>query len=354
MLKNAVAGMIVAVCTVTAWPSHVAGQAGQGGSRGNGAQGRGNAATPGLPTEKQMADSPEAQRHLKAGMAFVKNDPVLAEYAKASCTATGTQRDAVRRQALGLPPIPDEHIEPVKFFDNLYYIGFNDVGAWAIPTSDGIILIDSLNTYREAETIFAPDLMKVGLDPANVKYVIVGHGHADHFGGAAYFQDKYNARVGLSAADWEMVERTNPNRQPPKRDLILTDGQKVTLGDTTITLGLTPGHTPGSLAMFVPVKHHGVPHMVMIMSGTQMPTRKDHAAFDHVFKDIAKPLHTESAFNSHPGGLINTLPLMAAVRQQYPAGAAHPFLLGEERFGRFTSILMECASARLAAMEPAP
>ena len=346
MLKNALAGLVVAVCAATAWQSHVAGQG----------RGRGNAAPEGLPTEKQMAESQEAQRHIAAAMALAKTD--LVEHAKANCTATGTQRDAVRRQALGLPPIPDEHIEPVKFFDNLYYIGFNDVGAWAIPTSDGIILIDSLNTVQEAETVFAADLMKVGLNPANVKYVIVGHGHADHWGGASFFQDKYKARVGLSAADWEMVERINPNANPqqanrprPKRDLILTDGQKITLGDTTITIGITPGHTPGSLAMFVPVKHHGTPHMAMILSGTQMPTRKDYAAFEHVFRDIAKPLKAETAFGGHPGGQVNTLPLMATVRQQYPAGAAHPFLLGEERFGRYMSIMLECGNARLAAMD---
>src|SRR5258705_7083732 len=135
MLKKAVAGMVVAVCTVTAWQSHVAAQGG----------GRGNAAPPaGFPTEKQFAESKEAQRHVAAAMALAKTD--LVDQAKGFCTATGVQREAVARQAQGLAPIPDVHIEPVKIFDNLYYIGFNDVGAWATSTSDGTILTDSLNT----------------------------------------------------------------------------------------------------------------------------------------------------------------------------------------------------------------
>jgi metallo-beta-lactamase class B len=347
MSKKTLAGIVVAVCMATTWQSHGAAQGG----------GRGNAAPPtGFPTEKQLAESQEGQRHIAAAMALAKTD--LVDQAKGFCTATGVQREAVARQAQGLPPVPDVHIEPVKIFDNLYYIGFNDVGAWAIPTSDGIILIDALNTVQEAETVLAPDLMKVGLNPANVKYVIVGHGHADHWGGASYFQDKYKARVGLTAADWEMVERINPNanaqqanRPRPKRDLILTDGQKITLGDTTITIGITPGHTPGSIAMFVPVKHHGASHMAMIMSGTQMTSAASFAAFQHVFNDIAKPLKAETALNSHPGGLVNTLPTMAALRQQYPAGA-HPYLLGEERFGRNMAIMLECGSARLAALAP--
>jgi metallo-beta-lactamase class B len=346
-MKNTLAGIVVAVCMATTWQSHGAAQGG----------GRGNAAPPtGFPTETQFAESKEAQRHVAAAMVLAKTD--LVDQAKGFCTATGVQREAVARQAQGLPPVPDVHIEPVKIFDNLYYIGFNDVGAWAIPTSDGIILIDALNTVQEAETVFAPDLTKMGLNPANVKYVIVGHGHADHWGGASFFQDRYKARVGLTAADWEMVERINPNanaqqanRPRPKRDLILTDGQKVTLGDTTITIGITPGHTPGSIAMFVPVKHHGASHMAMIMSGTQMTSDASFAAFQHVFNDIARPLKAETALNSHPGGLVNTLPTMAALRQQYPAGA-HPYLLGEERFGRYMAIMLECGSARLAALAP--
>jgi hypothetical protein len=73
-----------------------------------------------------------------------------------------------------------------------------------------------------------------------------------------------------------------------------------------------------------------------------------------VFNDIAKPLKAETALNSHPGGLANTLPTMAALRQQYPTGAAHPYLLGEERFGRYMAIMLECGSARLAALNPGP
>ena len=41
-----------------------------------------------------------------------------------------------------------------------------------------------------------------GLDPAQIKYVIVQHGHFDHFGGAQYLQDKYKARILMAAEDW--------------------------------------------------------------------------------------------------------------------------------------------------------
>ena len=63
----------------------------------------------------------------------------------------------------------------------------------------------------------------LGLDPAQIKYVIVSHGHGDHSGGAKYLQDKYGAHIILSEADWDLLDRTrnNPNAQPvPKRDMM--------------------------------------------------------------------------------------------------------------------------------------
>jgi glyoxylase-like metal-dependent hydrolase (beta-lactamase superfamily II) len=121
------------------------------------------------------------------------------------------------------------------------------VGQTGIPrgpsTSDGIILIDTIFDYSvEAEVV--DGLKKLGLDPSKIKYAIVSHGHGDHSGGAKYLQDRFGTRVIMGAPDWEMVARST--RDPaPKRDVVATDGQKLTLGDTTLTLYLTPGHTRG-------------------------------------------------------------------------------------------------------------
>src|SRR5918994_5666946 len=128
-----------------------------------------------------------------AAMALAQSD--LVAEAKAFCTPTGPQRVALARQAAGLPQLEDRPLEPIKVFENLYYIGFSDVGAWAIPTSDGIILIDALNSSDEARDILVPSLKKVGLDPSRIRYIILGHGHNDHTGGALYLQNTYGARV---------------------------------------------------------------------------------------------------------------------------------------------------------------
>jgi metallo-beta-lactamase class B len=108
-------------------------------------------------------------------------------------------------------------------------------------------------------------LRALGLDPAAIRYVIVTHAHNDHFGGAKYLQDTYGARIVLSTADWDHMTKWPQLGSPapfPKRDIEAKNGDAITLGDTTIRLYLTPGHTPGTLSAIIPVRDNGEPHLV--------------------------------------------------------------------------------------------
>src|ERR1044071_541973 len=71
---------------------------------------------------------------------------------------------------------------PSQLFDNLYYVGKTDVGAWILKTSDGLVLFDTLNNPEEASNIIEPGMRKLGLDPAQVKLVVLTHSHNDHTG----------------------------------------------------------------------------------------------------------------------------------------------------------------------------
>src|SRR5262245_17966235 len=147
-------------------------------------------------------------------------------------------------------------LEPVKLFDNLYAVGNSEATVYAITTSQGIILIDSGYADRvEKEVVDGLKAQK--LDPANVKYILVGHGHGVHFGGSSYFQDHYGAKVGLTAADWDLMYPANPpanaaNQVKPKRDLGLKEGEPVKLGDEAVTIVEIPGHTPEAVAFRCP------------------------------------------------------------------------------------------------------
>lgn len=334
MLKKLLAVFVMATCAVAVAQA----QGGRGG-RGQANQ---------FPDARQFAESAAAQQHVAAAMKIAGTD--LVNEAKAFCTPTGPQRPALVRQAAGLKPEPDRPLEPIRVFENLYYLGFSDVGAWAIPTSDGIMLFDTLNSGDEARDVIAGGLKKVGLDPAQIRYVIIGHGHNDHTGGGAYLQTTYKPRILMGAPDWKShIAGERPDRPVMTHDSNVTDGQTLTLGDTTVTLALTPGHTPGTIAMLLPVKHQGRTHTALLMSGTQMPTRQSLAAFEHVFTDFAKKQNAEAALGSHPGTLLS-LETLEALGRRYPPGP-HPLLHGPQRFARYLDIMLECGRARVAALE---
>ena len=140
---------------------------------------------------------------------------------------------------------------PQKLFDNLYFIGTTGAGIYAVNTSEGIIVIDTSFHYNSDALV--EELTEFGLAPNNIKYIIVSHGHDDRYFGASTLQKKYpSARVVMSEADWDVVAKdNNPAELKPKKDMTVADGEKLTLGDATITFYITPGHTPGPLSMIV-------------------------------------------------------------------------------------------------------
>jgi metallo-beta-lactamase class B len=146
-----------------------------------------------------------------------------------------------------------QKIEPFKVFDNLYYVGPCYVSVWLVTTPQGHILFDSAQEPY-VDHVFA-NIRKVGINLKDIKYIILSHGHLDHVGGAARLQEATGARVVAVAEDWKMIEALDgassrrdpkPNRMP-KRDMVVKDGDTLTLGNQTLKFHQLPGHTPGVL-----------------------------------------------------------------------------------------------------------
>jgi metallo-beta-lactamase class B len=254
------------------------------------------------------------------------------------------------------PPPPNRanwYTEPAKVFDDLYFVGTKDRSSWVLPTSGGLILIDTTFEY-EAEPVIVGGLKKLGFDPAAVKYVIISHGHPGEIGGAKLMQDRFGARIVMGDGDWEMTEQS-VNRFPngkPRRDIVAADGQKITLGDRTVTLVLMPGHTPGTVSMLFQVKDNGTPLTVAFSGGTEFNFPNDVPHFDTYIYSARKFAAAAAAAGatilmtnqSEFDNAASKIKMLAARRP----GEAHPFDLGRDAVQRYFNVFDECAQvARL-------
>jgi metallo-beta-lactamase class B len=246
------------------------------------------------------------------------------------------------------------YAEPARVFDNLYFVGGKVHSSWALTTRDGIILIDTIYPYNSEELIIG-GIRKLGLDPKNIKYVLVSHAHGDHIGGAEMLQTRYGVRVVMGGPDWDWVAKY-PNRyktMAPKRDIAATDGMKITLGDMTVTIWLTPGHTPGTLSYTFTVLDRGKPVNVAYSGGTAFnfvnntpdPGIKNFQTYIDSQKHMAEKAastgatvllsnHSEfdNAFNKNR---------MLAGRGDGP----HPYELGADWVQRYFQVMQGCARA---------
>jgi len=261
----------------------------------------------------------------------------------------------------GAPARDTWYAKPVKVFDNLYFVGQTEYSAWAVTTSEGIIIIDPIFDYSVEEEV-VNGLKTFGFDPNNIKYVLISHAHSDHVGGASYLQDRFNAKVIMSEADWTLLEGTKASWRKPRKELVATDGQKLTLGDTSITLNITPGHTLGTISSLIPVRDGNAKHVAAYWGGTAFnwtangaayitPERPSSFWFNRYidsaqrFRAAAKAAGADVILSNHTifDGSKTKLPALATRKP----GDPHPYVVGTDSVSRYLTVAEECAKAGL-------
>jgi metallo-beta-lactamase class B len=312
-----------------------------------------SAQAPGRGQASPRPDNPESLMHVDAAKKLAGSDPWLQAPFTFYCVAGNARGNS--------PTAPE--LEPVKLLDNVYAVGNSEATVYAITTPQGIVLIDSGYADR-VETVVVAGLRKLNLDPATVKFVLLGHGHADHFGGARYFQDHYGARVGTAAADWDLIDPPSPPANAPantanapasrpKRDLVLAEGQPITLGGTTITPVAIPGHTPGSMAFIFPVKEGKRTYVAGLFGGTILtadrittPGLKQYVqSIDH-YLDTAKRMKVDVEIQNHP--LFDGMAVKLEQLRQLKPGERNPFIVATDRYVKFWSVISQCIQAEIA------
>jgi metallo-beta-lactamase class B len=189
--------------------------------------------------------------------------------------------------------VPDRatwYAQPYKVFDNLYFIGTKIHSSWALTTTQGIIVIDTLFDYA-IEPEIVEGLTTLRLNPRDIKYVLISHAHGDHDQGAALRQNRFGAKVVMGAADWNATLQRPATAAGgvPKRDVVVDADTKITLGDTTVDVIATPGHTPGTLSYIFPVKDGGRTLTVAYSGGTAFNFPRQAQAFA-IYRDSQKKM----------------------------------------------------------------
>ncbi|MDW7547415.1 MBL fold metallo-hydrolase [Pseudoalteromonas sp. SCSIO 43201] len=248
-------------------------------------------------------------------------------------------------------------IPATKVFDNLYYVGTGGVSSWVIETSDGLILIDALNTVRQAKEYIEKGMLALGLNPADTKYLIISHEHGDHYGGQAHFVGNYKTKVVMSDVAWSRMENNkltvfSPRWGPmPKRDITVKDGETISLGDTQVQVYETPGHTPGTISLIFPVFDNGKKHMISLWGGTGLNYGPDLARIQSYtdaasrFGNITKAQGVDVFLSNHPtrDGSREKLKLMAERSKDQP----HPFVQGSDVVAKAYEMLASCTQAQV-------
>jgi metallo-beta-lactamase class B len=292
-----------------------------------------------------LAQTAEIESHLAAAKAAAGFDFTGTLARVCIAPQTGPGRDV----APPPPPARETYLtEPAKVFDNLYFVGTKFHSAWALVGSDGIILIDTLYEYASEEAIIG-GLKKLGLNPARVKLVVISHAHGDHVGGAALMQETYGSNIVMGAPDWESIAASR-NQYPngkPRRDLTGTDGQKIALGDVSVTLVATPGHTPGTLSAIFDVKDGGRTLTVAYSGGTAFNFVNDVPHFDTYIESqrrmaAAAERAGASVLMSNHSEFDNAVAKIKMLPGR-KAGEPHPFETGKEAVARYFKVTEECA-----------
>ncbi len=245
------------------------------------------------------------------------------------------------------------YADPARIGDNLYFLGTRVHSAFALVANTGeIILIDALFEYATPDEIVG-GLTRVGLDPRNIRYVLLSHAHGDHDGGARYLQETIpGATIVYGEGDWPAVlARTGPHavRSGPENDGI--DGRVISVGDVSVQIVTMPGHTPGTLSFLFEFTDGGQPVRVAYVGGTAISfTNPDPAFYDRYIASSAKVAAAAASYGavammSNHTEFDNGYYKAHTAATRTRGEVRNPFIVGADRVQDYFRVVQYCAAA---------
>lgn len=345
-------------------------------------------------------DTPIAKSYNDAAKAFADADdnPII-DWAYRIWCVTGYGSAAPGEVPDQLPPGPiTDYMSPkgysytrlakplppagLKFLDNAWYFGTDHTGAIVVKTPDGLVLFDALTTIQDVETQLLAPMRLAGLNPADIKYIFMGHGHGDHTGGANLIREKFAPGVKfvmggpdaaqIAASRKRALEaKLDPNAPagqrgaPPRTEAeragrlaTLPDpvdiqiqsipgfkwgAQRIQMGSTELVAILNPGHTPGQMTVIVPVTYRGKPHKMLMWSGNDSPQNAAlYGASGDWVRTVAYLEGADVYANSHAyqGAIFHHMR-----RQAEDPNYDNPMVMGVDGLQRHLGIFSNCQRA---------
>ena len=139
--------------------------------------------------------------------------------------------------------------------DNIYYVGTKELASFLIVTPAGDILMNS--DYESSVPVIQASVKELGFDFKDIKILIAGHAHPDHVEGDALVKQLTGAQVVVGRLEVPRTLEFRPGGKEHPIDRMVDDGDQVTLGGTTLTAHVMPGHTKGCLAWMMDLKENG-------------------------------------------------------------------------------------------------
>ncbi len=197
--------------------------------------------------------------------------------------------------------------EPFRVIGSIYYVGSEGIASWLIATPQGHILIDG-GVPEYAATIEA-NIKTLGFKLSDVKVLLNSHAHYDHAGGLAHLKADTHAKLLASAGDKPLLEKgVYPGQEddkslsfPPVRvDMVVADGQPVSLGAVTLTSHLTPGHTPGCTTWTMRVVENNKPYDVLFLCSMTVAGNKlvGKPTYPNIVADYRRTFEAASALKA--------------------------------------------------------
>jgi metallo-beta-lactamase class B len=249
---------------------------------------------------------------------------------------TGVQAQTVKDFLAAVTQEWTAPFEPFQLIDNIYYVGTDGIAAYIIKTSQGLILLDT--ALPESTGMIKANIAKLGFKLADIKIILNSHAHFDHTGGLAEIKKDTGAQLVAGERDKPLLEggyypgdekNADLAFPPVKVDRAVKEGDKVTLGETTLIAHSMPGHSPGCTSWEMTVKDAGQDRDVLFFCSGTVALNKlvGHPTHPGIVDDYrstfakAKAMKVDVLLGPHP-----EVYGMQAKRAQMKDGAPNPFV----------------------------